>query len=83
VHIPPSNGPGVATRASHTGTANALVYSPQTWEQEYGQSLGLVFTQYPMNKGLKIFVDKVFRQPGMRWNKSTLWTLLNPSTLEI
>jgi hypothetical protein len=42
---------------AHKGV-KPLVINPTTWEEAYGQTLGLCFTQYPMHKGLRIFGDK-------------------------
>ena len=35
-----------------------LVINPTTWEEQFGETLGICFTQYTMKKGLKLFGDK-------------------------
>jgi hypothetical protein len=34
------------------------VINPTTWEEQFGELLGICFTQYTMKKGLKLFGNK-------------------------
>jgi hypothetical protein len=55
---------GHTTRSTTKGaalaqtTARPLVINSTTWEEQFGESLGICFTQYTMKKGLKLLGDK-------------------------
>jgi hypothetical protein len=60
------------------------VINPRTWLEEYGPSLGLTFTQYSMNKGLKLFGDKgteAARKEMEQLDKTNVLEPINPSDL--
>jgi uncharacterized protein (UPF0332 family) len=61
-----------------------LMINPRTWSEEYGQSLGLSFTQYSMTKGLKLFGDKgieAVRKEMEQLDKMSVLEPVDPSHL--
>jgi hypothetical protein len=63
-----------------------LVINPRTWSEEYGPSLGLSFTQYSMNKGLKLFGNKgteAVRKEMEQLDKMSVLEPINPSDLTL
>jgi hypothetical protein len=83
---------GHNTRSTTKGTTMAhkgvkpLVINPTTWEEAYGQTLGLCFTQYPMHKGLRIFGDKgieAVRQEMQQFDDSDVGVPLDPNDLSM
>jgi hypothetical protein len=81
---------GHNTRSTTKGTTMAykgvkpLVITPTTWEEAYGQTLGLCFTQDPMHKGLRIFGDKeieAVRQEMQQFDDLDVGEPLDPNDL--
>jgi Reverse transcriptase (RNA-dependent DNA polymerase) len=63
-----------------------LVINPRTWSEEYGPSLGLTFTQYSMNKGLKLFGNKgteAVRKEMEQLDKMSVLEPISPSDLTL
>jgi hypothetical protein len=49
-------------------TQQPLLINPTTWEEQFGESLGICFTQYTMKKGLQLFGNKGIERFGKRGN---------------
>jgi hypothetical protein len=83
---------GHTTRSTTKGEALAettprpLVINPTTWEDQFGESLGICFTQYTMKKELKIFGNKgieAIRKEMQQFEDLDVGQPINPQDLSM
>jgi hypothetical protein len=67
-------------------TQQPLVINPTTWEEQFGESLGICFTQYTMKKGLKLFGNKgieAIRKEMQQFEDLDVGEPINPQDLSM